>query len=383
MIRLLYLLLLTTPLIGQGVMFIDNDLTKAMDEAGKQEKIIFVDAYTTWCGPCKMMDRNTFSDPAVGAFFNENFVNLKLDMEKGDGIDFAHKYEVRAFPSFLFLNAEGAVLFRSMGYRPPANFLEVAHEAIMPDKHLAAMQEAYESGEMTPDALYRYSLSLLDLSDSKGREAGEAWLATQQTWSTPQGLRLVSRLVEQYDDPYYRYVVEKRHLFIREFGEQNVDGFLNQQITRHFFSQADRLSLSEVRKVYHGTFPSSKAGQLYDEFEMKHYEEIGDLEKYAQLAQAFMKKYPNLTWNRLNDIAWSFYELIDDPKALKQATKWALKSVKKDSNAFNNDTAAALYYKQGNKKQALKYAERAIALAKANSEDYSETAELLEKINAL
>jgi len=66
-----------------GISFINNDLGKALEEASRSGQIVFVDAYTTWCGPCKMMDKNVFSDPEVAALFNERFVNLKLDMEKG------------------------------------------------------------------------------------------------------------------------------------------------------------------------------------------------------------------------------------------------------------------------------------------------------------
>ena len=74
---LFFLLFLSQVLFAQNeelaINFIDNDFDKALTKAKDQEKIIFIDAYTTWCGPCKMMDREVFTDSAIGDFYNENF----------------------------------------------------------------------------------------------------------------------------------------------------------------------------------------------------------------------------------------------------------------------------------------------------------------------
>jgi thiol:disulfide interchange protein len=66
-----------------GIRFMDATWEQVMAEAKKQEKLIFVDAYTTWCGPCKVMAQNVFTQKEVGDFYNRYFVNYKLDMEKG------------------------------------------------------------------------------------------------------------------------------------------------------------------------------------------------------------------------------------------------------------------------------------------------------------
>ena len=82
----------------------------------------------------------------------------------------------------------------------------------------------------------------------------------------------------------------------------------------------------------------------------------------------------------LNDISWGFFDLVEDKKDLKRALKWAKKSVQKDNSYLNNDTLAALFYKLGKNKKALKVAEKAIVLAKNSGEDYSATSELIEDI---
>lgn len=104
--------------------FYQGTFDQALKEAAKKKKIIFVDAFTTWCGPCKMLNNTTFKDVKAGEFFNENFINLKLDMEKGEGPAFAMKYSVRAYPTLLFINSKGEVVHKTLGYKDAAMLTE-------------------------------------------------------------------------------------------------------------------------------------------------------------------------------------------------------------------------------------------------------------------
>jgi thioredoxin 1 len=116
-------------LSGVGIQFKDLTFEQAKAEAKKTGKLIFMDAYASWCGPCKMMDRNTFSDEAVGKFFNDKFINLKIDMEKSaDGPTLSRAYSVTAYPTFLWIDGDGKVVKREMGYRTPEQFLALVKE---------------------------------------------------------------------------------------------------------------------------------------------------------------------------------------------------------------------------------------------------------------
>lgn len=97
-------------------------------------KLFFVDAYATWCGPCKWMDKNVFTDASVGAFFNANFINLKLDMESADGKNFGQKYQVSAYPTFLFIDEKGEVIYSIRGSMPAEDFLKEAQLAVSKKK---------------------------------------------------------------------------------------------------------------------------------------------------------------------------------------------------------------------------------------------------------
>lgn len=105
------------PTTGEkGIDFKDISFQEALKLAQKENKLIFVDAYTTWCGPCKMMDKITFKADNVATTFNANFINLQIDMEKGEGLTFARKYRVMAYPSMFLINGQGKVVKRMLGF---------------------------------------------------------------------------------------------------------------------------------------------------------------------------------------------------------------------------------------------------------------------------
>lgn len=80
-----------------------------------KHQLIFVDAYASWCGPCKEL-KQTFNNPKVAGYFNKNFVNVSMDMEKGEGIKFAEKYDVDSYPTLLLINEDGLVVSKSDGF---------------------------------------------------------------------------------------------------------------------------------------------------------------------------------------------------------------------------------------------------------------------------
>ena len=125
------LLTITPAAIAQsGINFETGTWEQVQQKAASQGKPIFVDAYAVWCGPCKWMDANVFTDPSVGQFFNENFINYRYDMEKGDGKQFAQEQKVTNYPTLLFFNAEGKLTHRAIGSRQVQQFIELGQEAL-------------------------------------------------------------------------------------------------------------------------------------------------------------------------------------------------------------------------------------------------------------
>lgn len=92
-----------------------EQLMPLLDKAKEESKLVFVDFYTDWCLPCRLMEKDVFMDRELGAFFNKNFINYKVDAEKGNGVNLAQIFNVKAYPTLLFLNEKGQVLERKEG----------------------------------------------------------------------------------------------------------------------------------------------------------------------------------------------------------------------------------------------------------------------------
>ncbi len=116
----------TDEAVTRGIEFFQGTWDEALAKANKENKMVFLDAYATWCGPCKKMKRNVFTDTAVAAFFNKNFVNVAADMEKGEGVMLADKFGVDSYPTLLFTNGDGMQLGRESGYHDPEELIALA-----------------------------------------------------------------------------------------------------------------------------------------------------------------------------------------------------------------------------------------------------------------
>jgi thiol:disulfide interchange protein len=110
--------------------FYEGKWAQALEKAKTENKLLFVDAYAVWCGPCRWMANNVFPDEQVSAYFNENFINYKMDMEKGEGVKIANNYKVTAYPTFLFMDGDGNVKHRVLGAQSAEEFLGSGKTAV-------------------------------------------------------------------------------------------------------------------------------------------------------------------------------------------------------------------------------------------------------------
>jgi len=114
----------------KGIKFIEQDWNKALAQAKQEKKLVFLDIYATWCGPCKMLKKNTFTDETVADFFNKNFINVSVDGEKTVGPELARKYAIEGYPTLIVTDVEGNPVLYSVGYTDAKNLLEFAKEAL-------------------------------------------------------------------------------------------------------------------------------------------------------------------------------------------------------------------------------------------------------------
>jgi thiol:disulfide interchange protein len=118
---------------AQGIRFSNaKTWSEVLAQAKQENKLVFLDAYTTWCGPCKYMQKDIFPKPSVGKFYNANFINVKMDMEKGEGPELARQFSLTAIPTLLFFDGDGNEVHRFVGALEAPAFIKLGKEAIDP-----------------------------------------------------------------------------------------------------------------------------------------------------------------------------------------------------------------------------------------------------------
>jgi thioredoxin 1 len=110
----------------QGIQFSQDNWINVLEKAQKENKLIFLDVYAKWCGPCKRLKKYTFNDNVVGKVFNEKYINISVDAEEGEGIAIANKYEVQEYPTVLFIKADGTVIKKKTGYYNTTELLNLS-----------------------------------------------------------------------------------------------------------------------------------------------------------------------------------------------------------------------------------------------------------------
>lgn len=118
----------------EGMKFENLSFSEVLNKAKQENKLVFLDCYTVWCGPCKKMSNQVFPLKAVGDFMNARFVNVKIDMETGEGRELAKRYGVKAFPTMFLLNADGEVIHQIVGAQAPDVFVEKVKQGLKQSK---------------------------------------------------------------------------------------------------------------------------------------------------------------------------------------------------------------------------------------------------------
>lgn len=143
---------------NSGIQFHNDTIFgNVLAKAKAENKLIFIDCYAVWCGPCKFMDANIFPDKEVGDFHNQNFINLKYDMEKPYGMKIRKQYGIKAYPSFLYLDGNGEVVHRYVGSTATtAEFLAISRTATDSEKNFRAVSQRITQGDRRASTINDY-----------------------------------------------------------------------------------------------------------------------------------------------------------------------------------------------------------------------------------
>ncbi|WP_439184934.1 thioredoxin family protein [Carboxylicivirga taeanensis] len=204
-----------------GIQFTHASWQEIIAKAKSENKIIFADCYTTWCGPCKMLAKQVFPQKEVGDYFNANFINVKIDCEKGEGIDLKNKFGVSAFPTMLFIDPSNEkVLHRVVGFRPAEELIKEAKGAPAEAKRAEALAAAFKKNKKDIKTTEDYLSYLVKVSDPKAETVALHYLSMvpKSDWHKKDYFWLMSRYVK---DPFSKeadYFYKNKDKFIEANG---------------------------------------------------------------------------------------------------------------------------------------------------------------------
>lgn len=168
----LVVLLASATASGQGIDFRHITFKEALELAKKENKAIFIDIFTSWCGPCKALSTEVFPLAEVGEAFNSRFICIKADAEKSeDGKLIAKTFNVTAYPTLLFVNGDSELVYRFLGFKKPDEVIAEANKAQAAFKAFPTLmryEARYRGGERGKDFLLEYS----DQMSASGMEPG-------------------------------------------------------------------------------------------------------------------------------------------------------------------------------------------------------------------
>lgn len=362
-------------------------------KAKKENKLIFIDAYTTWCGPCKWMAKNIFTNDTVADYFNDKFINAKIDMEKGEGIDIAKNYDVQCYPNYLFLDGDGNLVHRFAGSMPSKEFMAGAENALDPKKQFSNFTRDFESKKSDAKFLKEY-LDALSSTCLKSDMILSTYFSSQkdEQLKNRDNWNLLYNYTTDYKSREFEYMMKNVDTYKKLYTTDSV----NSKIKDVLMESAQTIVYSKTNtKADFDLFLKEVAGLNYPnkeeilfEANMMYCKSKKDWVKYAEILTLEGDKYISGI-QQINNVAWTLYEKSDDVKALSKAAEWMINEFTKNPDSVQYmfyDTYASLLFKLKKKAEAKTAANKAIDLAKdggMNSEDYQGTVDLLAEIEKL
>ncbi len=360
------LIFLTGTVFAGGIEFFEGTWKEALAEAEKQEKIIFVDAYAVWCGPCKRMSKEVFTDDAVGEFYNKHFVNVKMDMERGEGLEFRKKYPVSAFPTLFYIDYTGEVVQRVRGARPVDGFIEVGRAALSKIDRSEQYAEAYEKGDRSPELVYNY-IKALNQAGKPSLKIANDYLRDQENLSSKENLRIIYEGMTEADSKIFEWFIQYNPQLIALESEEAVKEKIHQACKatvekgiKFEYRQLVDNAIDKMKVHYPG-----KAEAFELESEMEYAMAVNDAKTYSKACKDYAKKILKDQPEKLHELAQSLtMHFREDDYAMKQAEKIAEDAAKMGNTYGYYLTYASILALNGKESDAVKAAEKSLKLAK-------------------
>lgn len=224
-----------------GIRFTHGSWQEIRDKAASENKLIFVDFFTEWCGPCLAMAEDVFPVMEVGNFYNGKFINVKIDAEKGEGKNLREKYKVVSYPTFLFIDPKSEeIVHRSSSRQDKETFLFTGKSAITPVLRSPYLEKEYSLGNRQPELLANYMNYLASIYQrDKVQELVGVYtslpgfsLANKADWEV-----FVSH-IGGIDNPQFLDVLNRKQKYAALYGDEAVDGKLYKEFNSNLNTEA-------------------------------------------------------------------------------------------------------------------------------------------------
>jgi thiol-disulfide isomerase/thioredoxin len=393
--NLILLVLLPFLAIGQDTthtkgMHFEHDLswTAIQAKAKAEHKYIFVDCYTTWCGPCRYMSTTIFPMEQVGTYFNDKFICVKVQLDTtakddahtkswyADGHNLATQYNVRAYPTYLVFAPDGQPLHRLVGSNPdPAVFINGIAQSFDTSAAYYTRLAQYQAGRRDTAFLRKLTEQCSDLYDMKdGHDVAESYFASLPDLYTSGTLQL---LVNYTEDPKDRgFAVFTGHA-------DKVDAVMGRGYARsRVITLLLNANLRPAIKAAGGKEPDWKAMQksisvrfpdyapeVTSKSKVLYYQSHQDWPHFQTAIVGYMQQFgTHATPTDLNDYAWTVFQNCPDMTCVADALDWSKRSFKDQPNPAFMDTYANILYKMGRKDDAITWEQKAADLTPAADE---------------
>lgn len=402
---ILMLFLIPTLLFAQnkGVKFEHGlNWTQIQEKAAKENKFIFVDCFTTWCGPCKYMSNTIFPQAKVGDFFNAKFINAKIQMDKTDKDNeevkswyqeadrFAKDYNVRAYPTFLIFDTKGNLVHRIVGGGEADDFIAKARKAFDPNTQYETLLAKFNADPNNLSIAKSMAQAAKDAYDQETQAKAEGIvltsLPTDQIF-TKEYIELLLSAANVVDSKAFNLIKDNQAKFDAVSEKVKANDFLSQLLIANTIntkiSAKEAVDFTAIEKELAQKYPTINTEKASLEIQPRYFSYTKNYPGLRDSFNKYIAKYGStITAGELNNMAWSIFENCDDPACLKAAAEWSKLSLEKEKETpMYLDTFANILYRLGEKEKAIKTQEKAISLLTdaTQKEEYVATLQKMKK----
>jgi hypothetical protein len=356
---------------AQNINFQDNmEFSEILKKAKTENKIIFLDAYASWCGPCKMMEKNVFNKESVQEYYNANFINVRFDMEKGEGMDLARIYGVRSYPTFLFIDGDGKIIYKSMGYQPEKEFLETGKNAKKTTEEVVTKRLQFEKGEKDLSFLKQLFFETYKIEIDFAKKVAERYFQNKKdkNFSKEEAFMLFN-ILKSSDSPYYQLFIDNKTEITKYISEKAYSDFdtsikLNTLLQEAINKEINEIDDEKYLKNAVNITSEKEANKVLNDFKMNYYFSVKNFDKFTETSLKYFQNENEQRKNKLMEISYIIAENVKNKDLLTVPTKWVEKSVNENENLDNTYILAKLYFTMEKNSDAKIYALKSFNLSK-------------------